>query len=293
LPAYARPPGAADPRAPGGAGLALRRFGAVPALAGLALFLLLPLAALLVEAVAGGAGLWGRLVADPLFGPAVRRTVALGAATATLSLAAGLLLARAVARLGARARQVMTVLLGVPLTFSGLVIAYGLILAYGRAGFVTLLAARAGADPAVVGAWIYSTAGLVFAYAYYLVPRVTLILVPLFVNLDRRPVEAALTLGARPWRAWADTAGRELAPTLAAVWCLVCAIAMGTYGTALALAGTQVNILPLLLYMKVSDSGSDFPLAAALSIVLLGLCTVVLALGEALSGVRDRQAGSP
>ncbi|MFM1855195.1 MAG: hypothetical protein RLZ83_504, partial [Pseudomonadota bacterium] len=84
MPAYARPPGAAGARPPGGAGHALRRFGAVPALAGLALFLLLPVAALLVEAAAGGAGLWGRMVADPLFGPAVRRTVALGAATATL-----------------------------------------------------------------------------------------------------------------------------------------------------------------------------------------------------------------
>jgi len=285
------PAGTASPSA--GSDTALRRLGAAPALAWLAAFLLLPLGALLLEAAGGGAALWRRVVADPLFAPAVWRTLALGATTASLSLVAGAVLARAVARLRPGPRQLMTVLLGVPLTFSGLVIAYGFILAYGRAGFVTLLAAQAGADPAVVGAWIYSTAGLAFAYAYYLVPRVTLILVPLFVNLDRRPLEAALTLGAHPWRAWADTAGRELAPTLAAVWCLIAAIAMGTYGTALALSGTQVNILPLLLYMKVSDSGSDFPLAAALSVVLLGLCATVLAVGETLAGARERVDGSP
>lgn len=95
-----------------------------------------------------------------------------------MSLLAGAVLARAVARLAPRRRQLMLVLMGVPLTFSGLVIAYGFILAFGRAGFVTLLLAQAGADPAVVGQWIYTTGGLTLAYAYYLVLRVALILVP-------------------------------------------------------------------------------------------------------------------
>jgi putative spermidine/putrescine transport system permease protein len=183
----------------------------------------------------------------------------------------------------------MLVLLGVPLTFSGLVIAYGFILAFGRAGFVTQLLAMAGADAASIGKWIYTTAGLAFAYAYYLIPRVALIMVPLFANLDRRPYDAALTLGAAPWRAWLDTDFRELAPSFAAVWCLICAVAMGTYGTALALAGTQINILPLLIFLKISDGGGDFPMAAALSLLLLAACLLVLGLGELLTRGRDRR----
>ena len=260
----------------------------MPAYALLLVFLLLPLGSLVLELVLEAEDLAARLSADALLLNAVRNTLLLGAATATLALAAGAPLARAVARLSERRRQWMLVLLGVPLTFSGLVIAYGFILAFGRAGFITQLLAMLGADPAVVGKWIYSAVGLAFAYAYYLVPRVALIMVPLFANLDRRPYEAALTLGARPWRAWLDTDFRELMPSFIAIWCLVAAVAMGTYGTALALAGTQINILPLLIYLKISDGSGDFPVAAALSLILLALCVLVLAAGEAFTRGRDR-----
>lgn len=267
---------------------AVRRLGALPAYAWLLLFLLLPLGSLLVEVAIESEALSVSLREDALLGSAAWNTLLLGAGTATLSLLAGAPLARAVARLSERKRQLMLVLLGVPLTFSGLVIAYGFILAFGRAGFITQLLAMLGADPAVAGQWIYSTGGLAFAYGYYLIPRVGLIMVPLFANLDRRPYDAALTLGAPPWRAWLDTDFRELAPSFAAIWCLIAAVAMGTYGTALALAGTQINILPLLIYLKISDGSGDFPMAAALSLLLLGMCVLVLAAGELATRGRDR-----
>jgi putative spermidine/putrescine transport system permease protein len=44
--------------------------------------------------------------------------------------------------------------------------------------------------------------------------------------------------------------------------------------------GTQVNILPLLLYSKISETGSDFPAAAALSIVLMAITSAVMTLAE-------------
>jgi putative spermidine/putrescine transport system permease protein len=56
----------------------------------------------------------------------------------------------------------------------------------------------------------------------------------------------------------------------------------------LALAGTQINILPLLIYLKISDGSGDFPMAAALSLLLLGMCVLVLAAGEWATRGRDR-----
>ncbi|MCA3936499.1 MAG: ABC transporter permease, partial [Burkholderia sp.] len=47
------------------------------------------------------------------------------------------------------------------------------------------------------------------------------------------------------------------------------------------------NILPLLMYLKLSDGQTDFSQAAVLSIVLTAICTCVLALGEGL--VRQRR----
>ena len=265
-----------------GGGGVLRRFGAWPAWLFLGVFLAVPLAALVPEAFSENGAAFDRTLRDPLFLGALRNTLVLGLLSGTASALVGTAVAIEIARQPASRRRWMLTLLGVPLAFSGLVIAYGFILAFGRAGFVTQLLARAGADAATVGGWVYSVAGLGCAYAYYLVPRVALTLYPVFANLDLRPAAAAQTLGAPRWRALWDTVVPEVAPSVLGAGCLVAALAMGTYGTALALVGTQVNILALLLLAKVGDGGGDFPGAAATSLVLLALCVTVMWAGDAL-----------
>ena len=79
----------------------------------------------------------------------------------------------------------------------------------------------------------------------------------------------------------------QIFPSLVAAYCLTAAVAIGAYGTALALVGTRVNILPLMLYSKISETGSDFP-AAALSVVLMGICCTVIALAEVAGHRRGR-----
>lgn len=256
----------------------------------MALFFLAPLVALLPEAFANGGSAFARLFADPLFYGALRNTLALGLIAGGLSALVGCCIAIELARQPETRRQWMMTLLGLPLAFSGLVIAYGFILAFGRAGFVTQLLAGLGADPAEVGSWIYSVSGLGFAYAYYLIPRVALSLYPVFANLDTRPQLAARTLGASRARAFWDTVVPEVAPSVLSSACMVAALAMGTYGTALALVGTQLNILPLMLLAQVSDGGSDFSLAAALSLVLMVVCVIVMGVGDVVTRKHERGA---
>lgn len=260
----------------------IRRFGAVPASLLLALFFLSPLGALVASSLEGSGANLAALVRDPIVLRAFGNSLLLALAAGTVSVVAGLPLAALLAEQPPARRRWLLALLGVPLAFSGLVIAYGFILAFGRSGFVTGLLVHAGADPATVGTLIYTTAGLVAAYAYYLIPRVALILYPAVANLNRSLIDAALTLGATPARALVDVTLRELWPSIAAAWCLVTSIALGTYGTALALAGTQINVLPLLIYLKLSDGQSDLPQAAVLSLLLMALCSCILALGEYL-----------
>lgn len=266
----------------------MKRFGGLLAWIVLGLFFVLPLTALLPEAFSNGGEAFGRVLRDPLFNGAARNTLLLGVMAGGLSALVGTAIALELARQPAHRRQWMMTLLGLPLAFSGLVIAYGFILAFGRAGFVTQILAMLGADPAQVGSWIYSVGGLGFAYAYYLIPRVALSLYPVFANLDERPMLAARTLGASRLRAFWDTVVPEVAPSVLSSACLVAALAMGTYGTALALVGTQLNILPLLLFAKVGDGGGDFPAAAAMSLVLLAMCVLVLGVGDVITSRRER-----
>jgi putative spermidine/putrescine transport system permease protein len=268
--------------------MSLKRFGAWPAWAFMALFFGAPLAALLPEAFSEGGSAFGKLLTNPLFFGALRNSLLLGLVSGALSAVVGTCIAIELARQPERRRQWMMTLLGLPLAFSGLVIAYGFILAFGRAGFVTQLLAGLGADPAVVGSWIYSVGGLGLAYAYYLIPRVALSLYPVFANFDERPMLAAQTLGASRLRAFWDTVVPEVLPSVISSGCMVAALAMGTYGTALALVGTQLNILPLMLLAQVSDGGSDFGMAAALSLVLMLVCVIVMGAGDVFTRQRER-----
>jgi len=254
---------------------------ASPGLAVLGLFFLLPLGAVLIEATREGA--IARFFADGGLLDALWRSVLLGIAAAVVAVVVAVPVALHMARMAPRTRALIQVWVALPLTFSGLIVAYGFILVLGRAGFVTLLLARLGADPAVVASFLYGPAGLVLAYVYYLSPRVVLVLLPVLVNFDERQLQAAQSLGAGRLRALVDILAPQIAPTVFGAFCLVWAVAVGTYGTALALVGTQINILPLRLYGMVSDAGTDFALAAATSLVLLVACSLIMTVAEIAS----------
>jgi putative spermidine/putrescine transport system permease protein len=266
---------------------------AAPGAAVVGLFFVLPLAVVLAEALAGGGGAFLRVLGDPVFWRGLRGTLVLGTVAPAASLLVGFGVAWHLAGLPERARTLLLFWISLPLTFSGLIVAYGFILAFGRAGFVTLSLARLGFDPAIVGGFIYSPAGLGFAYSYYLIPRVVLILLPVLANFDKAQIAAAESLGAGRLRAMWDVLVPQVLPSALTAYCLVAAVAIGAYGTALALVGTQVNILPLVLYSRISDTGADFPAAAALSVVLLALCATVLAAGEVFAARRERDERAP
>ncbi len=252
----------------------------VPGAVMLGLFFLLPVGAVLIGAFTDGGSAFARLTADPVFWNGLRGTMVLGTVAPLFSLVVGFCVALALARFAPGVRTAALIAISLPLTFSGLIVAYGFILLLGRAGFVTLLLAKLGFDPAVIGGFIFSPVGLGLAYSYYLVPRVVLIVLPAIGNFDRNQVLASRSLGAGAFRTLIEVMLPQILPSLIAAYCLTAAVAIGAYGTALALAGTQVNILPLVLYSKISETGTDLPAASAASIVLVAICAVVVAIGE-------------
>lgn len=255
---------------------------ALPAAVVFGLFFLLPLAVILQEAMSDGGSAFARVWNDPVFWNGLRGSIVLGIVAPALSLLVGVPVAITLARLSPRMRTSLMIAIALPLTFSGLIVAYGFILLLGRSGFITLLLAKVGFDPAVIGGFIFSPLGLGLAYSYYLVPRVVLIVLPAVRNFDAVQLRAARSLGAGPLRVLTDVLVPQIMPSLVAAFCLTSAVAVGAYGTALALVGTQVNILPLILYSKISETGTDLPSAAVMSIVLMAICGCVIAIGEAV-----------
>ncbi|MCC8190557.1 MAG: ABC transporter permease subunit [Planctomycetes bacterium] len=261
---------------------------AAPGFAVLAFFFVLPLGSVLVEPFLDRGEAFLALVRDSLFWRGFRGSLLLAVTAGVLSVAFGVPVAFRLARMPERLRVLVMFCISLPLTFSGLIVAYGFILTFGRAGFITHLLSYAGISPEWVADITYSPTGLAMAYCYYLIPRVVLLLLPVVSNFDKNLLTAATSLGAGRTRAWLDVALPELLPTIVFSFFLVAAIAFGAYGTALALAGTQVNILPLLLYSRISDTGSDFPQAAAISLVLMFVCSAMMGVAEMVAIHRER-----
>lgn len=256
-------------------------------------FFVIPLAVVSGEAFTGGGGAFAIIFSDPIFWRGLMGTFVLGLTAPAFSLLVGFGVAWHLSALPENLRTSLMFWISLPLTFSGLIVAYGFILAFGRAGFITLSLAELGVNPATFSGFLYSPIGLAFAYSYYLIPRVVLILLPVLINFDRDQIKAAQSMGASHFRALTDILIPQIMPSAVSAFCLVSAVAIGAYGTALALVGTQVNILPLLLYSRISDTGADFPSAAALSVVLLTLCALVLATGELYTLRKERHEALP
>ncbi len=252
---------------------------AAPAGVLLVMFFGLPLAGVVVDAFSDGAGAFARVVAMPTFGPSFVGSAVLTLVASTLSLAVGIAVALQLARMDERRRTLLAFVIALPLTFSGLIVAYGFILTYGRAGLATQLLAMLGADSAVIGKALFTPTGLAFASSYYLIPRVVMGLLPVFVNFDRAQLEVAQSLGASPAQAFRQVMLPQLAAPIAASLCLVAAVVFGAYGTALALVGTRLEILPLQLYSLISETGSDFPAAAALALLITAACSAIMTAG--------------
>lgn len=253
---------------------------AAPGAALLAFFFLVPLGAVSIDAFADGGAAFGRVFANPIFWASLRGTLILAAVASAFSLAVGFAVALHLSRIDAWLRTVLVFFIALPLTFSGLIVAYGFILVYGRAGFVTQMLAFVGVDPVSFSSILFSPIGLAFASSYYLIPRVVMLLLPVLLNFDRAQLIAAESLGATRGGAIRDIMIPQIMPTAVTALCLIAAVVIGAYGTALALVGTRVAILPLQLYSMISETGSDFPAAAALALLLTAMCSCVMAVGE-------------
>lgn len=261
---------------------------AAPAMVFLAVFFVLPVAAVAVDALSEGTRAFVRVFSLPAFWPSLAGSLLLTVVAATVSTLIGFAVALHLSRLPEQRRTLYSLVVALPLTFSGLIVAYGFILGYGRAGFFTQLLGFLGLDPATIGKALFTPGGLAFASSYYLIPRVVMGILPVLVNFDRAQLVVAESLGATPAQALRQVLLPQVAAPLGNAFCLVAAVVFGAYGTALALVGTQLRILPLQLYSLISETGTDFPAAAALALMITATCAAIMTTGEWFGSRHER-----
>jgi molybdate transport system permease protein len=234
------------------------------------LFLLLPVAGLVVRAP------WRSLphvLTRPESLEALRLSVLCATLATLLCILLGVPLAWLLARSSFRGRTALRALVTVPLVLPPVVGGVALFTVLGRRGIV--------GGP--VDAWFgvslpFTTAAVVVAEAFVAMPFLVISVEGALRSADRRFEDAAATLGATRWYAFRRVTLPLVAPGLAAGTVLCWARALGEFGATITFAGNfpgSTRTMPVEVYIALQR---DPQAAIALSLLLLVVSVGVLAL---------------
>lgn len=258
-----------------GAGLALLG----PPLAAFLVFFVAPLASLFwaslhgpsqTELYAPGLTLanYAAVLEDPFYGTIILRTLVTGTVIVGLTLVLGYATAYVIAPLHPRLRLVLLLLLLVPLMVSNVIRAYGWIAILGRQGLVNAVLRGTGVidRPLIL---LNSFEAVVVGLMTILLPYMVISIANALSAIDVQYREAAQSLRASPFRTFIHVVWPLSSPGVASGLLLVFLLTLSAYVTITALGGPRTKLLVSLVF----DSVASFrwPLAAALSFVLLGL----------------------
>jgi ABC-type uncharacterized transport system permease subunit len=251
----------------------------------LAVFLLWPFVLVLWESLFSEGRLslvnYTSLFIKPLYRESLFTSLVLSVSTALIGTIIGIPLSYVLYKSGGKSKGILMTINAIPLTFSGLVVGFSFIVLLGSSGFITLLLKKfVGIDPLEFSAFLFTWRGLMVAYLYFLIPRMILTMISAWSNADWTLLEAAASLGAGPFTILFKILIPMLGPAILAGSSLLFAVSMGAYGTAFALTGVAVKILPLVIFTHVSDLAADIEKADALAVVLAFVTTGVIVLYE-------------
>jgi putative spermidine/putrescine transport system permease protein len=280
------------PRTRGRRGRGLALLGALPFFLYVAVFLLLPVAVLVVEAFRATDPVtfeetWSTgsitAITEGPYRRAYVGSLQLSVITALLGGVLGLALAVAVlrAKRGRLLRRLVLTASGVLANFGGVPLAFAFLASIGNAGVLTaLLTDTLGLG--LGGFSLYSMTGLALVYLYFLIPLMVLTITPALEALRPQWREAADNLGASGWQYWRYVGGPVLAPPVIGATMLLFASAFAAYATAKALVGSSIPLVTLQIADALSSNvvvGSE-NLGKALAlgmVVLIGLVMIFYA----------------
>lgn len=169
---------------------------------------------------------------------------------------------------------------GVAANFAGVPLAFAFIATFGPVGLINVVLRSNGlVTLQQMGFNIYGFWGLTMAYLFFQLPLMILMIVPALDGLKKEWREAAEILGASGLQYWRIVALPILFPSLLGTFALLFANAFGAVATAMALTGSNLNIVPIQLFAQIRGDVLGNPhLGYALAfgmIVITGIANAV------------------
>ncbi|MEO7056111.1 MAG: sulfate ABC transporter permease subunit CysW [Caldimonas sp.] len=241
------------------------------ALAFLALFLFVPLAAVFVEALKKGVGVYLAAISEPDAVSAIKLTLIAAAISVPLNFVFGVAAAWSIAKFDFRGKNLLLTLIDLPFSVSPVIAGLIFVLVFGLQGWF--------------GEWlrdhdlkiIFALPGIVLATVFITFPFVARELIPLMQAQGIEQEEAARVLGADGWQ----TFFRITLPNVK--WALIYGVilcnarAMGEFGAVSVVSGHirgQTTTMPL--HIEILYNEYQFAAAFAVASLLAGLALATL-----------------
>ncbi|WP_312995914.1 sulfate ABC transporter permease subunit CysW [Achromobacter animicus] len=242
------------------------------ALGFLALFLLVPLAAVFAEAFRKGWALYLEAIVEPDAWAAIRLTLLVAAVALPVNLVFGVAAAWAITKFQFRGKQFLITLIDLPFSVSPVVAGLVFVLLFGSQGwFGEWLQAH---DVKIV----YAVPGIILATLFVTFPFVARELIPLMQAQGSEEEQAALTLGASGWQIFWRVTLPNIKWGLLYGAILCNARAMGEFGAVSVVSG-QIRGLTNTMTLHVEILYNEYQYSAAFAVAsllaLLALVTLV------------------
>ena len=237
----------------------------------LAVFLVLPLIVVFVEAFSEGARVYARAITEPEALAAIRLTVLTAAICVPLNTAFGLAAAWSIAKFDFRGKNLLLTLIDLPFSVSPVVAGLVFVLLFGLQGVFGGWLAAAGIKI------IFAIPGIALATLFVTLPFVARELIPLMQAQGSTEEEAATVLGASGWQ----TFRRVTLPNIK--WGLLYGVllcngrAIGEFGAVAVVSGHIIgltNTMPLHIEVLYNDYAFAASFAVASLLTLMALVTL-------------------
>lgn len=241
----------------------------------LGLMVILPMAAMVAEAVRPGAASFVEAVRDPFAWHALKLTVITAAIMVAINVVTGTATAWVLVRCDFPGIDLVNALIDLPFAMPTVVAGVMLVALYGPSSVLGTILGHHG-----IGV-VYHQPGIVLALLFVTYPFEIRSVQPVLMELDRAEEEAAATLGAGAWKTFRRVTLPALWPSILTGAALSFARALGEFGSVVMVAGNQplrAKTAPLYVFGEI-ESGNRHGALAVSAVLLAGSLLVLVGVG--------------
>jgi putative spermidine/putrescine transport system permease protein len=227
------------------------------------------------------------IFSDPYYLKVSGNTLLLGVLTAVLTVIVAYPVSLFLARTESRWRGILLILAVVPMLVSSVARTYGWMVVLSNQGLLSTALQALGVTDHPVGL-ANNMSGVVIAMVQINLPYAVLVMTSGFGRLNRDLEQAAASLGANGWRRFVRVTVPTTAPGILSSAVLVFILAISAYVTPRLIGGGRVAVLASEIYDQATNQ-LNWPLAAALSLVLIVFFGIALVLSQFLQRHLERR----